>query len=83
VIGAVGEQRVTMRRLDSRSLFAALDQQRTVRGLTWNALARETGVSVTTIKRIERGQRMEVDGLLALVGWLGVPVETFVRDVDG
>jgi hypothetical protein len=23
---------------------------------------------------------MEVDGMLAMVGWLGVPVETFVSD---
>jgi len=71
-----------MRRLDSAALFAALDQRRSACGLTWAALARDTGVSVATIKRLERRGRMEVDGLLALVGWLGVPVETFVRDVD-
>jgi transcriptional regulator with XRE-family HTH domain len=70
-----------MRRLDSAALFAALDQQRGANGLTWAALARDTGVSVATIRRLERGGRMEVDGLLALVGWLGVPIETFVRDV--
>jgi len=69
-----------MRRLDSAALFAALDQHRRAQGLSWTALARLTGVSVATIRRIEHGRRMEVDGLLALVGWLGVPVETFVRD---
>jgi len=25
---------------------------------------------------------MEVDGMLAMVGWLGVPVETFERDSE-
>jgi transcriptional regulator with XRE-family HTH domain len=69
-----------MRRLDSGALYAALDQQRQARSLTWGDLARETGVSSATIRRTARGGRMEVDGLLALVGWLGVPMETFVRD---
>jgi transcriptional regulator with XRE-family HTH domain len=69
-----------MRRLDSAALYGALDQQRSARGLTWAALAEETGVSLATIKRTERGGRMEVDGMLALVSWLGVPVETFVRE---
>jgi transcriptional regulator with XRE-family HTH domain len=72
-----------MRRLDSAALFAAIDQRRSAAGLTWTALAHDTGVSVATIRRLERGGRMEADGLLALVGWLGVPVETFVRDVQG
>jgi transcriptional regulator with XRE-family HTH domain len=71
-----------MRRLDSSALFTALDQQRVARGLAWSDVARETGVSVATIKRTERGGRMEVDGMLALVGWLGVAVETFVGSSD-
>jgi len=71
-----------VRRLDSAALFAAIDQRRDALGLTWPALARDTGVSVATIKRLQRGGRMEVDGLLALVGWLGVSVETFVREVE-
>jgi transcriptional regulator with XRE-family HTH domain len=70
-----------MRRFDSAALYVALDQQRRARGLSWTALASETGVSLATIKRTEHGGRMEVDGMLALVHWLGVPVETFVRDV--
>ena len=71
-----------MRRLDSAALYAALDQQRLARGLTWTGVARETGVSLATIRRTKRAGRMEVDGMLTLIGWLGVPVETFVRDVD-
>ena len=38
------------------------------------------GVSVATITRLRSGGRMEVDGMLARVAWLGVPVETFVRE---
>jgi hypothetical protein len=36
---------------------------------------------VTIITRIKNGGRMEVDGMLAMVAWLGVTVETFVRDL--
>ena len=71
-----------MRRLDSAALFAALDQRRSARGLTWAEVAAETGVSVATIKRTGRGGRMEADGMLALVSWLGLPVETFVRETS-
>jgi transcriptional regulator with XRE-family HTH domain len=71
-----------MRRFDAPALFAALDQQRTARGLTWDQVAREIGVSAATIKRTQHVGRMEVDGMLAMVSWLGVPVETFVRDSE-
>jgi transcriptional regulator with XRE-family HTH domain len=63
-------------------LYESLDRERTRREMTWDQVARDIGVSAGTIKRIRDGGRMEVDGMLAMVGWLGVPVETFVRD-DG
>ena len=69
-----------MLRFDGRALFDALDQQRTARAMTWEEVAAEIGVSSATIKRTRGGGRMEVDGMLAMVRWLGVPVETFVRD---
>jgi transcriptional regulator with XRE-family HTH domain len=69
-----------MLRFDSRALFEALDRRRTARGMTWDQVAAETRVSAATIRRTRDGGRMEVDGMLALVHWLGVPVETFVRD---
>ena len=71
-----------IRRFDARALFAALDRQRVARGLTWREVAQETGVSAATIQRTKGGGRMEVDGMLALVAWLQVPVETFVRQAD-
>lgn len=69
-----------MRRFDARALYEDMDRQRNLRGLTWAEVAREMGVASTTIKRTQSGGRMEVDGMLAMVAWLGVPVETFVRD---
>jgi len=66
-------------RFDAQALFAALDTRREERGLTWNQVAAEIGVAEATIKRTRLGGRMEVDGMLAMVKWLGVPVETFTH----
>lgn len=68
-------------RFDSTALYDALNTQRTARGMTWEQVAREIGVGAATITRTRTGGRMEVDGMLAMVHWLRVPVETFVRDV--
>jgi transcriptional regulator with XRE-family HTH domain len=70
-----------MRRFDSPALHRALEERRKARGLTWSQVAEESGVSIATIQRLRAGGRMEIDGMLAVVGWLGVPVENFVRDV--
>ena len=69
-----------MLRFDAVALYDALDGQRTARGMTWAQVAVEIGVSAATIKRTRAGGRMEVDGMLAMVRWLGVPIETFVRE---
>ena len=69
-------------RFDSKALYRALDDKRLQRGLSWQQVARETGVSAATISRTRQGGRMEVDGMLALVRWLDRPVEAFVRDTD-
>ena len=69
-----------MRRFDSAALYAALNEKRIQSGMTWKQVAAETGVSEATLKRTGEGGRMEVDGMLAMVHWLGVPVEAFVRE---
>jgi len=69
-----------MRRFDAKALYRAMDAQRQARGQTWQDVARAIGVSASTIARTRSGGRLEVDGMLAMVTWLGVPVETFVRE---
>lgn len=69
-----------MRRFNPHALYSALDAQRRSRGMTWTEVAREIGVARSTITRTQSGGRMEVDGMLAMVGWLNVPVETFVEE---
>jgi hypothetical protein len=48
--------------------------------MSWGEVAAEIGVSAATLTRTRDGGRMEVDGMLAMVGWLGVPVERFIRE---
>lgn len=68
-----------MRRFDSKALHQALDEQRLRRDMTWAEVSKEIGVSASTMRRTKDGGRMEVDGMIAMVDWLGEQVETFVR----
>jgi hypothetical protein len=71
-------------RLDA--LFAAIDQERQRRSLTWTALAREIGGpatgprtgSVSTIKGLRDRQVAEGDGVLQILRWLQRTPESFV-----
>lgn len=69
-----------MRRFDTRALYQALDHARRGRGWTWRQVAEAVGVSPATLTRTRAGGRLEVDGMLAMVGWLNLPVEHFVRE---
>jgi hypothetical protein len=74
-------------RFDPPALHAALETERARRGLTWAAVAAETGVAASTIKRLTdaggpTGARFEVDGILALTRWLGCAIEDFTRDAS-
>jgi hypothetical protein len=69
-----------VQRFDSTALYEALDRQRLVRGLTWGDAAREIGVSVATITRARRGGPIELEARIAMVAWLKVPVEHFVKN---
>lgn len=72
---------------DLAALGRSIATRRTESGLTWAELARQTGVSASTIKRFAAAAdaEAEADGVLNVVEWLGVPPEEFVRNcsVDG
>lgn len=65
-------------RFDTAALFDALDAERRSRGLSWRQVAAEIGVSESTLTRTKSGGRLEVDGMLNMVAWLGRPVESFI-----
>jgi len=64
---------------DGPAFFAALDSERTARGLTWKQVASESGVSASTLTRMSQGKRPDVDGLASLLSWAGLEASAFIR----
>lgn len=74
---------MTRTKIDVRGLYAALDAERTARGLSWRQLAKEIGVSPSLLSRLSNDQRPDADGFATLVRWLNMPAEEFMVDVEG
>jgi transcriptional regulator with XRE-family HTH domain len=74
---------MTRTKVDVQGLFAALDAERTARGLSWRQLAKEIGVSPSLLSRLSNDQRPDADGFATLVRWLNIPAEEFMVDVEG
>jgi len=70
---------MTKPRLDVQALYDALDQQRRTRKLSWRQVAAEAGVGPSTLSRMTKGKRPDVDSFAVLVSWLGVPADTFLQ----
>jgi DNA-binding XRE family transcriptional regulator len=66
-------------RFDANALYAALDEHRRYRGITWQQVAEEMGISPSTIMFMDSEVRLDVDEILAMVRWLGRHVESFTR----
>jgi transcriptional regulator with XRE-family HTH domain len=73
------EETMPKPRLDVQALCDALDQQRRARKLSWRQVAAEVGVGSSTLSRMTKGHRPDVDSFAALVDWLGVPADGFLR----
>lgn len=67
---------------DAEGFFAALDDQRVSRGLTWKQVASESEVSASTLTRMAQGRRPDVDSLAALLKWSGLSADDFIVDDD-
>lgn len=73
---------MTRTRIDVRGLYAALDAERTARGLSWRQLAKEIGVSPSLLSRLGNDLRPDADGFATLVRWLNMPAEQFMIDTN-
>lgn len=56
-----------------------LKSERRSRRLSLRDLSDETGVSVNTLSRVERGHLPDLKNYQRLVDWLGVPADTFLE----
>jgi len=73
---------------DLKSLYSAIDDERSRRGLTWSGVAKEieerfAKVSSSTIKGVGDRPRVEGDGVLQILLWLGRAPESFVPGYCG
>ena len=64
--------------IDLSELSRWIDEARADRHLTWAAISKQVGVATSTIRRFASASDAEADGVLALIGWLGVAPEQFV-----
>jgi hypothetical protein len=75
---------------DLQALYAALDEQRRSRGMSWAAVMREVNrfnteghpIATSTITGLRSKKVVEGDGILQLLLWLGRTPESFVRGME-
>ena len=60
-------------------LGVALKAERRKRRLSLREVSYETGVSVNTLSRIERGYLPDLKNYQRIIDWLGVPADTFLE----
>jgi hypothetical protein len=69
---------VAARPFDLGELFLRVDNARRESGHSWAAVSTQVGVAASTIRHFESAGDAEADGVLAVVGWLGVAPEEFI-----
>ncbi len=70
-------------RFDTGKLYAALNERRIERGMTWQQVAKEIGgVGAGSLTYLSKGSRVGFPGVMRITGWLGRPVAEFTRLVN-
>jgi transcriptional regulator with XRE-family HTH domain len=64
------------------ALVAALDAERSARGFSWRQLAKDAGVSPSTLTRMQQGKSPDVNTFSALTRWLDIPAERFYAETS-
>lgn len=57
-----------------------MDAARTEADLSWRQVARELGISASTISRMAQGLRPDVTAFAAMTTWLRMPAERFYEN---
>ncbi len=69
-------------RFDTKRIHAALDAQRIARKMTWAQVAKDIGLSVSSLTHLSRGGRTGFPPVMRIVRWLGRPAAHFTRASD-
>jgi transcriptional regulator with XRE-family HTH domain len=69
--------------LDVTALAAAVTLVARHRKMSMRGVARETGLSPSSLTRLTRGQKPDADALVTLLAWLNAEAATFVVPREG
>ena len=78
MIARVKSKKSAPARFNVPALRAALDAERSSRGLSWKDVAAEAGISASTLTRLSQGKRPDVDSLAALTHWMDMSADSFM-----
>lgn len=73
---------MALARVDVPQLYAALNERRQARSLSWRQLAKELDLSPSLMSRLANGLRPDVDAFATLLHWLNMSTEDFLVDSD-
>ena len=65
-------------KLNLDAFVGALDGKRMAEGLSWREVVDRSGVSPSTLTRLQQNRRPDIDTFAALVRWLGVSADLFL-----
>jgi len=64
---------------DAEGFYRALEAAVSARSKTWKQVAKETGVSASTLTRMSQGRSPDAASLAALSAWAGINPSDFVQ----
>lgn len=67
-----------MKIFDARFFGVAINLKREMEGISLRDLADKTGISASTLSRIENGEKPDIDNAVNLIGWLNLSMDRFV-----
>jgi transcriptional regulator with XRE-family HTH domain len=65
---------------DTPAFYEAVDSVRRTRRLPWSQVARESGLTPSTLTRMAQGKRPDIDGLAALCVWSSLAADDYIRE---
>ena len=68
---------------DHAAFVEALDEARVERGLSWRQVAAQTELEPSTLQRIVAGSVPDLPRFAALIDWLSMPADAFIRRSRG
>jgi hypothetical protein len=65
--------------LDTDAFYAVLESEKGITGLSWEEIAYQLQLDVEIFSLLSRGKAVEINALLTISAWIGLPLEQFTR----